>query len=75
MVVVRREFFRGQVGGRSLPDPLELALYDPQTSGGLLIAVSSRKAAGLTGALRRARVWVAEVGEVAARGPRAIELV
>jgi len=69
-----RAFYRGQVGGMMPPEPLELALYDPQTSGGLLIAVPKRRAPGLIGALRRARVWVAELGEVTARGPRSIEL-
>jgi selenide,water dikinase len=69
-----REFYRGQVGGRSPDEPLELALYDPQTSGGLLIAAPARKAAGLIGALRRGRTWVAELGEVTPRGPNAIEL-
>jgi selenide,water dikinase len=69
-----REFYGAQVGGLAPAAPLGLALYDPQTSGGLLIAVPARKAAGLTGALRRARVWVAEAGEVTARGPKAIEL-
>ena len=70
-----RAFFRDRVGGRTPPEPLELALYDPQTSGGLLIAVPARKAAALAGALRRARVWLAEVGEVIPRGARWIELV
>jgi len=70
-----REFFRGQVGGGAPSEPLELALYDPQTSGGLLIAVPARKSAGLTGALRRARVWSADLGQVIPRGPKAIELL
>jgi selenide,water dikinase len=69
-----REFFRNRVGGRALAEPMELALYDPQTSGGLLIAVPARKAKGLLGALKRARLWVAELGEVTTRGPRAIEI-
>jgi selenide,water dikinase len=69
-----RDFFRGRVGGRVAPEPLELALYDPQTSGGLLIAVPARKAAALVGALRRRRVWVAELGEAIARGAKSIEL-
>ena len=69
-----RGFYRGQVGGRMPVEPLELALYDPQTSGGLLIAVPARKAAGLIGALRRGRVWLADLGEVTARGPKTIEL-
>ena len=69
-----REFYRGQVGGRVPVEPLELALYDPQTSGGLLIAAPARRVAGLIGALRRGRLWVAELGEVTPRGPKAIEL-
>jgi selenide,water dikinase len=69
-----RGFFRDQVGGRMPAEPLELALHDPQTSGGLLIAVPPRRAAGLVRALRRGRVPVLELGEAAARGARAVEL-
>jgi selenide,water dikinase len=69
-----RQYFRVRVGGGLASEPLELALYDPQTSGGLLIAVSARKAAALSGALRRRRVWVAEIGEVMARGTRSVLL-
>jgi selenide,water dikinase len=69
-----REFYRERVGGRTPDEPMEMALYDPQTSGGLMIAVPTRKATGLVGALRRRRVWVTELGEVVARGPKAIEL-
>ncbi len=68
-----REFYRGQIGGHAPVEPLELALYDPQTSGGLLIAVPARKAAGLVGSLRRGRVWVADLGEATVRGPKTIE--
>ena len=70
-----REFFRDRVGGRAVPEPLAMALHDPQTSGGLLVAVPARRAAAMIGALKRARIWVAELGDVAARGSRAIELV
>jgi selenide, water dikinase len=70
-----REYFRGQVRGRALPEPLEWSLYDPQTSGGLLIAIPARKVAGLMGALRRARIWVAELGEVITRTAGSVELV
>ena len=70
-----RDFFRAKVGGATASEPLELALYDPQTSGGLLIAVPVRRAAALLGALRRRRVWVAEVGEAVVRGARSVELV
>jgi selenide,water dikinase len=69
-----REFFRSRVGGRAVAEPMDLALYDPQTSGGLLIAVPARRSKGLLGALKRARLWTAELGEVTARGGHAIEL-
>ena len=70
-----REFYGARVTG-SAPDPgMELALYDPQTSGGLLLAVPSRRAGPLAVALKRRRVWVVEIGEVVARSPHSIELV
>jgi selenide,water dikinase len=69
-----REFFRAKVDGRVEPESLELALYDPQTSGGLLIAAPARKAAAMLGALRRRRVWVAELGEATARGATSVVL-
>ena len=69
-----REFFRAKVGGRVATEALELALYDPQTSGGLLIAVPARKAVAMSGALRRRRVWVAELGEATTRGARSVEV-
>ena len=69
-----REFYRGRVGGSAPAEPLEMALYDPQTSGGLMIVAPARKAAGLAGALRRSRVWVMELGEVTPRGAKSIEL-
>ena len=50
------------------------ALYDPQTSGGLLIAVPAKRAPALLAALRRRRVWTAAAGEAVARGRFAIEL-
>jgi selenide,water dikinase len=69
-----RDFFGPKVGGGAAPESLELALYDPQTSGGLLIAVPERKSRALAAALRRRRVWAVEIGEVTKRGPRAVEL-
>jgi len=70
-----REFFSSAVAEGSLPDPMRLALYDPQTSGGLLIACPRRRTAALLAGLRRRRVWSVEAGEVLPRGERAIELV
>jgi selenide,water dikinase len=69
-----RAFYASKVD----PGPTEAALldtlYDPQTSGGLLIAVPARRAAGLESALRRRRVWSVALGEVVARAAHAIEL-
>ena len=69
-----REFYGASVhpGGRA--EELIQALYDPQTSGGLLIAVPSRRASELGAGLRRRRVWFVEAGEVVPRGARAVEL-
>jgi selenide,water dikinase len=69
------EFYAPAVGGDALPEPLALALHDPQTSGGLLIACPARGVRGLLAALQRRRVWAVEVGEVLMRGVRALELL
>jgi selenide,water dikinase len=58
----------------SVPEPLRRVLVDPQTSGGLLIAIPSSKAEALLRRLARSRVAAAVVGEVAARGTRLIEV-
>jgi selenide,water dikinase len=70
-----REFYAAAVGGDVLAESLALALHDPQTSGGLLIACAPRRASGLLVALKRRRVWAVEVGEVVQRRERALELV
>jgi selenide,water dikinase len=56
-----------------LPEAMALGLFDPQTSGGLLIAVPPRRFDALRAALKRRRVWMVEVGETLARGPRPLE--
>ena len=56
-------------------EDLETLLYDPQTSGGLLIAVRRSKAAGLLAALHKKGVAVATViGRVTRKGPARIVL-
>jgi len=70
-----REYYAVAVGGDPLPEAMALALHDPQTSGGLLIACAARRTPGLLVALKRRRVWAVEVGEVLPRGARALELV
>jgi selenide,water dikinase len=57
----------------ALPEPMVAALFDPQTSGGLLIAAPPRRASALATALKRRRVWAAEVGVAEARGARPLE--
>ena len=69
-----RDHYSPRVADPGLPAPIITALYDPQTSGGLLIAAPARRAQALAAALARRRVWVAEVGEVVKRGRTSIEL-
>lgn len=56
---------------RPLPREVEDLLYDPQTSGGLLISLAEGDAARLEAALEGAR----RIGRVAARGERPIRLI
>lgn len=69
-----REFYGPKVRGDA-DATLRDALFDPQTSGGLLIAVPRRRADALLAALVRRRVWHRVVGEAARRGSHAVELV
>jgi len=59
-----RDYLSERVSGRSLEAPETLALVDPQTSGGLLIAVPGEREAALRAALteRGAQGWT--VGEI-----------
>jgi selenide,water dikinase len=58
-----------------VPESRRLAAFDPQTSGGLLLAVPKSEEVGLLHALRLAS-WEAagRVGTVASRGERSVEL-
>ena len=69
-----RSFFKAGVEEANIEGALVKALYDPQTSGGLLIAIAPKRAAAFEAALRKRRVWHAEVGEAVARGPHAVRL-
>jgi selenide,water dikinase len=69
-----RAFFGGGVRATGVDDTLLDGLYDPQTSGGLLIAIGARRLAPLMAALQRRRIWAAPVGEAIPRGPFVIEL-
>ena len=60
-----REFAECVVGyADSVPEEIRTLLYDPQTAGGLLIAVAPEAAAPLTRALQDAGVPAVEIGEV-----------
>jgi selenide,water dikinase len=61
-----REYMLPRMRGADAPDPRVLALFDPQTSGGLLIALAPDKTATLTAKLRAAGVVAATIGEVSA---------
>lgn len=56
------------------PSVLLDALHDPQTSGGLFVAVPARRAAAFEGALRRRRIWHVAAGEAVRAGQYAVEL-
>ena len=70
-----RDYYSPAVRDPGLPEPLRLALYDPQTSGGLLLAAPARRAAALARGLARRRAGAIELGQVVARGATSIELV
>jgi len=54
--------------GEHVPEDLKALLYDPQTAGGLLIAVAAEDSRRLTEALNEAGVAAAEIGEVLPHG-------
>ena len=58
-----------------VPEDLKTLLFDPQTAGGLLIAVAAKDAAALGKALREAGVAAAEIGEVLPPGKPVIRVV
>ncbi len=70
-----RAFYEAGVdAGDGIPEAVRDGLYDPQTSGGLLIAIPARRAEALRAVLRKRRIWSVLAGEATARGRFAIEL-
>lgn len=68
-----REFYSPKVAAPEGFDAALIdALHDPQTSGGLLVAVPARRAAAFASALQRRRVWHVPAGEVVGRRSHAI---
>ena len=57
--------------GREIPEEIENLLYDPQTSGGLLISLPEKDAAELTQKLEGAY----RIGRAVAKGGKPIRLV
>jgi selenide,water dikinase len=67
-LIANREFAECVVGYENgITEELRAILFDPQTAGGLLIAVSATGVAGLAQALRAAHVSAVEIGEVLER--------
>jgi len=58
-----------------IPEEVKTILFDPQTAGGLLIAVAANDAAPLTRALRDAGIPAVEIGEVLASGKPTIRVI
>jgi len=62
-----REYLENRVTAHGVGQDELLPLYDPQTSGGLLVSVPGARASALVGALRERGVTGAVVGEVVER--------
>jgi selenide,water dikinase len=58
----------------SVPDDIRTLLFDPQTAGGLLIAVSSEDAGPLARVLQDAGVPAVEIGDVLPRTKPLIQI-
>ena len=68
-------FERGVAAAAAIDQDLLWLMYDPQTSGGLLIAAAPEHAAAVDRALTRAGVGAARIGTAAPRGTWLIELI
>jgi len=69
-----RAYYAAAVSAAGVDPTMELALYDPQTSGGLLIAIGPRKFEALARALRGRRIWHRVLGDAVKRGPHDLVL-
>ncbi len=58
--------------GAGIPEDLRTLLFDPQTSGGLLISVAAQQAGALLQALLVAGVHAAQIGRVSAGEPKIV---
>ena len=70
-----REFYSCAVAfADNVPEEVQSLLFDPQTSGGLLIAVEAEHAGGLTAALNARGVRTVRIGEVVPEGAVRIQV-
>jgi len=70
-----RQFAECQVDYEDgIPDEVKTILFDPQTAGGLLIAVAAEDAEALRAALRNAGVDASRIGEVLPQGKPLIKV-
>ena len=68
-LTTNREFFGPHVYiGKSVPPEVQNVLFDPQTSGGLLIFCQAQDAGALLADLHAANIDAVEIGSTAARG-------
>ncbi len=74
-LVRNREFYGASVDEGDLTSSMRDALYDPQTSGGLLVAVPAKRALAFERALRQRRVSVQAVGVARKRMRSAVVLL
>jgi selenide,water dikinase len=71
-----REFLQGSVNfGSSVSEEFRALLFDPQTSGGLLVSVARESANHAMEALKQRQVSARVIGEVLSRQPTLIEIV
>ena len=70
MVSNEDHFGAGVDIGPEVPEPLKDLLFDPQTSGGLLVAVDAGQAEALLVALIGAGLQAAEIGLVLSKGAK-----
>jgi selenide,water dikinase len=69
-----RDYYGASVRAEGVPEDQLQTMYDPQTSGGLLVMLPARKAAAFTRALSKRRVWHVEAGVVTRRGDHSVVL-
>jgi len=67
-----RNYAEGKINIKSLPFPLQEIIFDPQTSGGLLICVAAEQAESLLVSVRKDDPEAGLIGEVAERGNETI---